>query len=351
MSNLLQRIGRHLWSRNFLLASIGGLVGAFAFTSGSLFDSFQKFGLAVMWSMLIWYTQWYGHGYIADWLGARVPWSEQPRKRLILDFLLHTVYAFIAISVVNLFMEWVLSLVYDIPLSITTEELLMNGGVAIVIALVISGIMTSIGFYQHLRASLEREAELKTQLLQYRYESLRSQINPHFLFNSLNVLSELVVDEPRQAVTFIHGLSDTYRYVLDAQEREWVSLSEELALVSTYANLLHVRFEDRLQLKVDVPHQLADRVVPMALQLLLENAVKHNVVSASNPLTVRVFREGQTLCVENPKRPKNTGVPSRKVGLENLRQRYAFFPGAEVTVTDTEHTFRVCIPILQEDTP
>ena len=81
MSNLLQRIGRHLWSRNFLLASIGGLVGAFAFTSGSLFDSFQKFGLAVMWSMLIWYTQWYGHGYIADWLGARVPWSEQPRKR------------------------------------------------------------------------------------------------------------------------------------------------------------------------------------------------------------------------------------------------------------------------------
>ena len=199
--------------------------------------------------------------------------------------------------------------------------------------------MTSIGFYQHLRASLEREAELKTQLLQYRYESLRSQINPHFLFNSLNVLSELVVDEPKQAVTFIHGLSDTYRYVLDAQEREWVPLSEELALFATYANLLHVRFEDRLQLKVDVPHQPADRVVPMALQLLLENAVKHNVVSASNPLTVRVFLN----------RPKNTGVPSRK--LENLRQRYAFFPGAEVTVTDTEHTFRVCIPILQEDTP
>lgn len=336
--------------RNLVFATIGGVGGAVLFGGGRIFSSWQNATIAVIWSLLVWYTQWFGHGYIADYLDKIMPWHERPKKRLVYDFLLHMVYAFIAITAVNLLMGWILyEVILERPFKVSRDDVVVTGLIAIGISLLISGIMTSIGFYQHLRQSLAREERLKAELMTYRYESLRRQINPHFLFNSLNVLSDLVVEEPKHAVVFIRQLSDVYRYVLDSRERELVPFEEELELLQTYAALLETRFEKGFRLEVDVDPGADFWVVPMALQLLVENAVKHNVVSQREPLDVRVSRKGNGILVSNPLRPKSTLEESKGIGLDNLRKRFAFFSDEEIRIDASGDTFDVWFPLLHAE--
>lgn len=190
------------------------------------------------------------------------------------------------------------------PITTVHGVITANGGVAITISLIISGVMTSIGFYMHLRESLVREERLKAELATARYDSLKAQMNPHFLFNSLNVLSELVLEDAEQAVDFIQKLSQSYRYVLDSGGRQVVPLQQELDFVQDYAKLVQTRFEDGLELTMDVTGAPHEHVPPLALQLLLENAVKHNVVRSAAPMRVEVFRKNQGIVVINSRHPK-----------------------------------------------
>ena len=183
----------------------------------------------------------------------------------------------------------------------------------------------------------------------YKYESLRNQINPHFLFNSLNVLSELVYDDQDLAVKFIRQLSDLFRYVLDSRDKELVPLSEELKFTESYVFLLKIRFEDKLNIKTEIEAQTSDYLIPMTLQLLIENAVKHNEISAAFPLTISIRRKNGFLEVENNLQPKEVGEDSRKTGLKNLIQQYAFFSGHPIEILPSAHVFLVCVPILKPD--
>lgn len=180
-----------------------------------------------------------------------------------------------------------------------------------------------------------------------KFETLKNQIDPHFLFNSLNVLSSLIEENPENAQKFTTSLSKTYRYVLEQKDKELVAVQEELSFAEIYMNLLIMRFENSLdyQLKIDaIP---ADAyVVPLSLQLLLENTVKHNIVSDKKPLKILIFIENNYLVVQNDFQKKEVLQNRQGVGLQNIVDRYGIITNRKVLIEQNENTFTVKIPIL-----
>lgn len=182
-----------------------------------------------------------------------------------------------------------------------------------------------------------------------KFDALKNQLDPHFLFNSLNVLASLIEENPRQAQKFTTSLSKVYRYVLEQKNKDLVPVDEELAFARTYMNLIKMRFEDSIT--VDIPDHISDselKVVPLSLQLLLENAVKHNMVTPSKKLHIKIYEDRNRLIVENNIQAKQVVKKSSGVGLHNIKQRYNLLTDTEVSIQDNGSTFKVAIPMLIE---
>ncbi len=180
-----------------------------------------------------------------------------------------------------------------------------------------------------------------------KFESLKNQIDPHFLFNSLNVLSSLIEENPDNAQRFTTSLSKIYRYVLEQKDKELVSVEDELSFAKTYMNLLKMRFENSLfyELPTESINPEA-KVVPLSLQLLLENTVKHNVVSEQKPLHIRIFIDRDYLAIQNDLQKKEVLQDRQGVGLQNIVNRYGIITDRKVKVQEDEKNFTVRIPIL-----
>ena len=194
------------------------------------------------------------------------------------------------------------------------------------------------------------EAEqLKKENLQSQLESLKSQINPHFLFNSLSTLSSLVSEDPKKAEWFIEELASVYRYLLQTNEQALNTLDQELQFVVAYFNLLQTRFGEGLELELDIDEShRAFLLPPLTLQLLIENAVKHNVVSPLQPLIIRIYTdEADNLYVLNTLQKKLQVGPSSRKGLNNIIQKYRLLKQPEVVVKETDECFQVMIPLIK----
>lgn len=197
------------------------------------------------------------------------------------------------------------------------------------------------------RNEMHTERE-KANMAQYRYLKLKRQVNPHFLFNSLNILDCLICDgKTEQASTYTHKLAGIYRYMLKSEEEEVVSLKDELVFVKLYIDLLKVRFPEGFEVIVDVPEEaLARFVPPCSIQLLIENATKHNAVSAGNPLTVKVEATKGHVRVCNNIVPKVTKIPSTGLGQTYIRQLYMDLGGESIDIKKTETDYCVTLPLL-----
>lgn len=198
------------------------------------------------------------------------------------------------------------------------------------------------------RQAIEAEA-LKSRQLRAELDVLRNQVSPHFLFNSLNTLVALIPEDPTQAVRFTKALSHVYRYILQHKDKEVVDLGTELDFTEAYIHLMKVRFEEALLItvSVDAEHRRL-LVAPLSLQLLLENALKHNVASLAHPLQVDIHAEnGRTLVVRNNLRRKQGTVEGTGTGLSNVKQRYAILSDRPVDVIETRDHFLVALPLLE----
>jgi len=194
-------------------------------------------------------------------------------------------------------------------------------------------------------AELER---FKKENAEYRFELLQSQLNPHFLFNSLNTLSALVYENQDNAGLFIRKLSDVYRYILDHRDSDLVDLKTELGFADSFILLMKLRFEDNLQVQIHIPEKSdAYKLAPLSLQMLLENAFKHNVISKKKPLQIVVYLEKDFLIVKNNKQPKLSQEKSHHMGLKNLNSRYEFLTDKKIIVEDTQEEFIVKLPLIQ----
>lgn len=197
------------------------------------------------------------------------------------------------------------------------------------------------------RNEMNRQRE-KAHLAQYRYLKLKRQVNPHFLFNSLNILDCLVCDEKtEQASTYIHKLAGIYRYMIKSEDEELVQLRDELVFVNLYVDLLKVRFPVGFDVKIDIPEEaLARYVLPCSLQLLIENAIKHNTVTEINPLIINIVSDNTNVQVSNNIIPKVTVAQSTGLGQKYIRNQYQDISGKEIDIIKTDDRYCVTLPLL-----
>lgn len=245
----------------------------------------------------------------------------------------------------------VLTLLYlvvgiDFPIRFSHATLLMAFGFRVNLFL---NCINAIVFYMNRTRKAQLEAEqFKKISVEAQFEALRNQINPHFLFNSFNVLSSLVYKDPDTSAKFISQLSLVYRYLLYSQEKKVVALRDEMEFIRAYLFLLEIRFGENLIIKIgDLVDEDKFYIAPATLQMLIENAIKHNVVSRKNPLTIEIFVADKTLVISNNLQLKEVKEPSTQVGLKNIISRYAFLSDRNVIVKQDQQQFAVTLPLLE----
>jgi two-component system, LytTR family, sensor kinase len=324
---------------NLLLAIIIVLL----FMLGSI-DSFHQFLIALLWVFIICITQWSGIIFFNHLINRKIDWIERPVLRSVVGMASTICYSVIALMAIQFAMMFI---VYGKAPDEAWQSVLQSMKITLMISLIMSLLFTAIGFFQAWRGEQVNAGKLRAEMMAYKYESLRNQINPHFLFNSFNVLSDLVYADQAMAVKFIHQMSDLFRYVLDSRDKELVTLAEEVEFIRSFAFLLKTRFEDKLDILVEVPATPDDYIVPMTLQLLVENAVKHNEISEAFPLSISIRKTGDYVEVENTLHVKPLEGNSNKTGLKNIEQQFGFFTDKLIVIDSSNGKFVVRVPILK----
>lgn len=218
---------------------------------------------------------------------------------------------------------------------------------ALLVSALVIATYETLSFYLQLEKTVTEKAQLERENVESQLEGLRNQVNPHFLFNSLNTLVYLIPEDPDKAVRFVQQLSKVYRYVLESREARIIPLREELEFLQSYIFLLKERFGDNLRVNLHtLEADTESAVVPLSLQMLFENAIKHNVISTQKPLTIEVFVENGHLVVRNTLQRKNQVMDSTGVGLENIRTRYRMLTDREVEVIVSREYFTVLLPMI-----
>lgn len=205
-------------------------------------------------------------------------------------------------------------------------------------------------FFSYQQALIDRE-KLETQHYETQLTNLRNQINPHFLFNSLNTLMNLIPTDPDRATQYLSKLSKFYRYAVSERDDKLIPLSKEIEFAHLYADLLEERFHNALDVNINVPQAQGFLIPPLTLQLLIENAVKHNVVSTDEPLELIIKQEEDdsgNLIVKNNIQKKINAVSSTGLGLKNIKKRFALFTTNQVVIDDDHDIFQVSLPLISE---
>jgi LytS/YehU family sensor histidine kinase len=218
---------------------------------------------------------------------------------------------------------------------------------ALFFALAFIAIYVGYNFFNSWKNSLLEVEKYKTQSAEAQLQNLKNQINPHFLFNNLSVLSSLVYQNQDKAVDFINELSKVYRYVLDNKNAELVSLADELAFLQHYTYLLKIRFDNALDFSVTIAKEEELRFLPpMCLQMLVENTIQHNEASLANPLKVKIYTQQHELVIENNVQLRSDKVASTKTGLKNIASRYAYFADKKPVIINDGMVFKVVLPLM-----
>ena len=266
------------------------------------------------------------------------------RKRVIIGFVSSFLVSILVIFLLRVF-EDVIILQESFSVFWNTETL-SNYLVSIIITFVVTLAFHTFYFYKAYSESKVKEQKIIASSASAQFESLKNQIDPHFLFNSLNVLSSLIEENPEAAQKFTTSLSKVYRYVLEQKDKELVSVEEELKFAKTYMNLLKMRFENSITFELPEFDNEEAKVVPLSLQLLLENCIKHNIVSEKKPLHIKIYIQENELIIENNKQIKEVLQDRKGVGLQNIVNRYAILTKRNVIIQESETIFKVKLPIL-----
>lgn len=296
-------------------------------------------------TMLYGYALYYANAVVFVKLDDVYQADRFSRNRIITGFVLSFI-----VSVLVIFL---LRIVEDVLIEGQTIQAFLanekpsNYIISIVITFVITLAIHAFYFYKAYQENKLKEQKIIAGTASAQFESLKNQIDPHFLFNSLNVLSSLIEENPESAQKFTTSLSKIYRYVLEQKDKELVSVAEELQFAKTYMNLLKMRFENSITFEMPEGFDNEEaKVVPLSLQLLLENCIKHNVVSEAKPLHIKISIENNQLVVSNNLQKKEVLSDRKGVGLQNIVNRYGILTNKKVLVDENEKEFKVLLPIL-----
>jgi sensor histidine kinase YesM len=318
-----------------LLGAAGLIMTWLGLTCKDCIESTRDFWVIGSFTALTWIVLWKGNEYLGSFATRKVSWLKDPGRKFA--------YLFIFTIVYTLGAMYTLGTIYSFSFG---ADLTRGAIYSVIITIIISLFMHGKSFLRNWKESSIAGEKLERESIAARYESLKNQVNPHFLFNSFNALSNLVYEDPDKAVKFIKQLSEVYRFVLDTREKEVVPLSEELHFMDAYLYLQQIRFGSKLNITVSI-HDKNFAVAPLALQMLIENAIKHNVVSDADPLTISVSQDDGYIVVKNNLQKKTAlGEQSARVGLENIRLRYEFLSAKPVIIAEDAQCFTVKLPLL-----
>ena len=331
------------------LRLIGIPVAAFVITFFFYAEDWIKYGHSFWFcylnSLTIALVIWYFNREIIIFFSRRFPQIEVTFKRISLQLITSFLFSGTFSLLVSYFYDktgfWNRDLIWP--------DYTYNVLVILFFVLLISGLYEGSFYFARWRFSVKETEELKKANLQSQLESLKNQVSPHFLFNSLNTLSSLIEENPDTAIRFVNQLSRVYRYLLQSNEKELTSLKEELEFLQAYFFLLKTRFGEGLSLQVELPDDYLNSLIPpLTLQILLENAVKHNIVSINKPLniSVRVCTE-ETVCVINNIQKKTLNVASNGMGLANIAAKYRLLNKPALKIDETGVDFIVTLPIIK----
>lgn len=292
-------------------------------------------------SILITFTLYFLFRWMFGFLNSNFPWKDSIAKRLVIEIPLIIVISIGAMMVFTMMWNRV------IGKETVSSELFTNCTIALLVSLIVNLFTEGSNLFKLYREAAVSAEVLKRKTLESHFETLKSQVAPHFLFNSLNTLIALIDENPQTAKDFVQHLANYYRYSMQINSRETVELDTELNLVRNYIFLITSRFGDNL--KVEFPDKSTDfdkHIIPLAIQLLVENAVKHNVISSSKPLHVSILIQQEMLIVRNNLQKKDASEFSNRLGLSNIQNRYEIVSGKSIVVQETKDYFEVHLPLL-----
>lgn len=290
------------------------------------------------------YPAWKGMVFITLLLERKFPWLNQPIRRLVYQVLALFIF-FIVIIAVGMSLWIVIS--EDLEFATALEEMIPSLQVALIFMFLSLLAGNAVLFFKNWKKAAIQQEELKRAHLALQYQSLKDQIRPHFLFNSLSSLATLINKDADKATHFVHKLADVYRYVLEQREVELVPLKDELKFLEDYIYLQKIRFGESLQVNYSLDLDQTRMVIPLSLQMLVENAIKHNEVSAEHPLYIEIISTDQGhVIIKNKLRKKTLTETSLGMGLENLRKQVAFFSDDSLLVQEESKSFIVRIPTI-----
>ena len=332
------------------LLYINIIVSLFIFLIDGGEKTFERYSITFLISGMYTFFIGLGNGFLNDYLDSKFSWTDETRKR--------TIAAIVGTLVMNIALVYFCNYLNFIVIQGKNPEKFFNGEMNFInwffinFAIMISAIGHARGFMAAWKNSTKKEVveqKLIAKSANAQFESLKNQLDPHFLFNSLNVLDSLIEENPVQAQRFTNSMSKIYRYVLEQKDKELVSVEEEIDFAKTYCGLLKTRFEDAVTFDFNISEE--DKkgfVVPLSLQLLLENSIKHNFATSSKPLNIKIFTEKGNLIIENNLQTRELPNTSTGVGLANIVSRYNLLTERNVFVEKSETFFRVKLPILTE---
>lgn len=304
-----------------------------------LLQPFRNYLFAILFTLLVFE----GIFFVNKRLDKKIGWNKNPFKRFLLQWL-----SGFGIGILfTLVIRWVFILVFVSFNYVNLLDELIIVVFVFIIATTLTVVDLSMFLLEKWRFSLAELERFKKENVEFRFESLRAQVNPHFLFNSLNTLSSLIYQSQEKAELFVRELSDVYRYILENRDRELISLKKELEMVRSYIYLIQLRFEKNLMVNVNIEKEKEKMsLAPLTLQMLIENATKHNIISNKKPLTVDIYTENNSIVVKNNLQPKELPKYSSKLGLRNIRSRYGYLSDKEVEIVENENQFIVKVPLI-----
>lgn len=333
-----------------ILFWMGWIIGTLIFLIATREKTWTNYALSLLVSFMYSFGYGLSNGLLNDFLDQKYPWLTHTKQRAIT--------AIIGTLLLNFVMTYLLNYINLVMIQrVPSQDFFSSkynftNWFFINLALMVTAFMHARGFMlamkEHAKEKIE-EQKVIANTASAQFTSLKNQLDPHFLFNSLNVLDALIDEDPKKAQKFTHQLSKVYRYVLEQKDKEKISVQQELDFAKVYSELMKMRFEESLKIDLEQKNSFSSVfVVPLSLQLLLENAMKHNFATANNPLMIKVYQENNYLVVENNIQEREKLDHRQGIGLANIENRYALQSPNKVIIEKSETYFKVKLPLLEK---
>lgn len=327
------------------IASILGLSIIITFMFAGFSSNWQAVLLNIIYGAMIGLSIAFGCGFISKQMLSKGDWMRSPIKKYISVIVVVAIFIIVDVLLINIL--W-----FKLTQDRSIIELFYNNYylwiliAEFTIGLIIYLIVLSARFAENLNEFYTEAEETKNEINKFKYNALKNQVNPHFLFNSLNALSSLLYKDTSMADEFIAKLSGIYRYVLEVENKEVVRIEDEIKFIEDFLYLHTIRFSNMLKYNIDIIAN-KDYVVPMAIQIIVENAIKHNEIKTDKPLIISIKQDGDKLLISNNKTKKVISNANNGIGLENIIRQYQFLTDQQVKIIDSKDYFEVSLPILK----